>query len=543
MTRARSATPRRYLALWFPFLSADRWRRQQTQSRSAVSAEPRVFAERSGNALRIGAVDDAAHRLGLRPGLPLADARARFGGLDVAEMDRDADRALLRFLAKACLRYSPGVALDRDDALTLDITGCAHLFGGEMAMLDEILARLHGWGMTPRGAIAGTVEAAQAIACYGQGGVVEGREAQTASVFPVAALRLAEDVALKLNHLGLKTVGALAARPRKPLAARFGRDLLERLDRLRGLIDVPPSTLRPLPLFRAERRFAEPIARTSDIDQALADLSHAVVRQLELEGEGGRLFEARFFRSDGLQRAVVARTSAATRNPAQIRRLFSERLGALDDPLSAGFGFDLIRLTVRRSERLGAAQAALGGSAVQAAKIAETIDQLAARLGETHVLRLSPIDSHDPARASNLVSALQSTAKQDWPDAQDLPPRALTLFEPPQPILDVMAGLPDGPPRQFRWRRRLYRIDTRDGAERISTEWWRALDEVQPPAPKTEEEAEALAQRRAEARRLTQDRDYFQVEDSEGHRYWLYRQGKYGDPSESPRWFLHGLLP
>jgi protein ImuB len=128
--------------------------------------EPLVITRLIKSALRIVAMNDAAQALGLRPGMPLADARAMYPSLAVAESDEEADRRLIEAVADWCDRYTPLVGIDAPDGLVLDIAGCAHLFGGEAAMCDDILARLADQGLHARAAIADTVGCAFAVARF-----------------------------------------------------------------------------------------------------------------------------------------------------------------------------------------------------------------------------------------------------------------------------------------------------------------------------------------------------------------------------------------
>ena len=85
----------------------------------------------------------------------------------------------------------------------------------------------------------------------------------------------------------------------------------------------------------------------------------------------------------------------------------------------------------------------------------------------------------------------------------------------------LAAETPDGPPARFRWRRKLHDVARAEGPERIAREWWRRAD-MAPPT-----------------------RDYYRVEDTDGRRFWLYREGLYDRADfsdDAPRWFLHGLF-
>lgn len=453
------------------------------------------------------------------PGLTLADARARVPELDIADEDIFADAALLEHLADWCDRYTPLVGMDGMDGIMLDITGCTHLFGGEAALNADLLTRLTHFGFSVRSAIAGTPDAARAIARYGEGGVIaEGSEAKAVSLLPVAALGVDPGTVTALARAGLRRIKDLRERPRAPLAARFGEDLLDRLARTLGEIDHPLSPRRPLPELAAERRFAEPIGRIDDVTAALSELALELAECLEARGSGGRRFEASFLRTDGAVRRIAVLAGRPLRDAKTLVKLFEERLDSLADPIDPGFGFDIIRLAALASEASHAVQAGLDGKENENEEIAELIDRLGARFGPGRIRRFVPQDSHIPEHAARSVPAMTKAAGSGaWPEREDgTPPlRPLRLFDPPEPVDETLSEVPDGPPIRFRWRRVLREVVRTEGPERIAPEWWRRSD-------------------------ASLTRDYFRVEDREGHRYWLYREGMYGQ--DRPHWFLHGLF-
>ncbi|BBK42231.1 DNA-directed DNA polymerase [Allostella vacuolata] len=472
------------------------------------------------SALRLTAVDPAAARLGLAPGLTLADARARIPDLAVVDADPAADERFLDRLAGLCDRWTPLVALDPPHGLALDITGCAHLFGGEAALRDAACARLAGLGLAVRASIAGTPDSARAQARFGRTALVApGRDADAARRLPVAALELPGEVTTALSRAGLKTLADLAGRPSTALAARFGEALPRRLDRVLGREDRRITPLRPLPACLVERHFPEPLVRADGIEAVLAILIAEAATLLERRGAGGRVFEARLFRTDGAVRRLAVETGRPSRDRAAILRLFRERLESLADPIDPGFGFDTIRLAVPVAEPLAAAAPDLDGRAVEREAVADLVDRLATRLGRDRVLRFVAGDSHHPDREAALVPAMGPAppGQVGWRPAEpDEPPaRPLQLFDPPQPI-ETLAEVPDGPPIRFRWRRVLHQVARAEGPERIAPEWWR--DGSDEPT-----------------------RDYYRVEDAEGRRFWVFRQGLYGQDTP-PRWFLHGLF-
>jgi protein ImuB len=363
-----------------------------------------VAVEKIQSALRIVAADRAALRLGLEPGLALADARARVPDLLVADMDRAADERLLEAIADWADRYTPLVGLDLPNGLLLDIAGCAHLFGGEAAIVADISTRLERLGLTTRIAIAGTAEAARAVSRYGQPGILPpGGEEGAVRPLPVAALGLDENLNIALNRAGLKTIGDLADRPRSPLAARFGAELLARLGRTLGEQDNRIVPRRPPPACLAERHFPEPIALEEHLLGTLGMLAANLARVLEERGEGGRRFEASFFRADGKVEHIAVDTGRPSRDPAVLMRLFRERIDALADPLDPGFGFDLVRLAIPVTEPLDARQSTLDGHEAADEEIAALTDRLTARFGAEHILGFEEMDSHIPERASRTV--------------------------------------------------------------------------------------------------------------------------------------------
>lgn len=485
---------------------------------------PLVLVEKVGGALRIAAADPPALALGLTPGLTLADARARVPHLSVAPGDAAADAVCLERMAEACDRWTPLVAIDGPEGLMLDVTGAAHLCGGEASLRGAALALFGRAGFTARATMAGTPDAARALSRHGSIAIVPpGGEREAMRPLPIAALGLDGETAQALRRAGLRTVGDLDDRDRLLFAARFGNDPVKRLERALGHQDVRIVPRRPPPALIAERRFAEPIARVEDVEAAIASLIGTIGEELQNRGHGGRRFEVGIFRTDGAVRRLAVATGRPQCRPGTLMRLFRERIDALADPLDPGFGFDLLRLAVPVTEPLGTPQTSFDGQDQDEGEVADLVDRLVARLGPARVSRFRAGDTHDPDRAAALVPAGADTetsrdAGTPWPTpaALDPPMRPLRLFRPPQPI-ETLAEVPDGPPMRFRWRRVMHEVARAEGPERIAAEWW------QKPTG-------------------TPTRDYYRVEDADGRRFWIYREGLYGRETNAPRWFLHGLF-
>lgn len=519
MGSSRDPGTRRILAVWLPFLPIDRMRRLGTIA--ALDKAPLIVAAKIDNALKLTAVDRNAARLNLIPGMALADARAMIPNLAVAEANEPADLKLLERIAEWCDRYTPFVALDPPHGLLFDVTGVAHLFGGERALLESIRASLKNHGFTIQAALAGTAVAARALAHYADGAIAApGEESQAIASLPVAALNLDPAAVHGLRRAGLKTIGQVASRTRAELAHRFGKEMMATLDRAMARAEQPISPRRMLPDYMVEHRYSEPVVTEAVLIGSIFSLAKTLCGLLERRGEGARALQTVFFRADGVVRRISVETGRPLRDPSSIERLFRERIDALLDPLDPGFGFDLIRLEAVRAARLDPESIGLEETDDHEKEIAFLIDRLAARFGSHRVLSFQPQDTHIPEAEGILAPAQYArVSKLRWQkkeNANELPRRPLRLFARAEPI-EVVAEVPDGPPLRFRWRRAFHTIAHAEGPERIAMEWWRH----QKPQP---------------------TRDYYRVEDTEGIRFWLYRDGLYGRETDRPRWYVHGLF-
>ena len=521
-----SSFPRRYLSVWLKRLASDRLAR-----RSGAPAEGTllVIVASLKSALRITALNSEAARLGLKAGMALADARAMYPALLVADADPQADQCLLQEIADWCDRYTPLVGLEAPDGLVLDISGCAHLFGGEIMLCRDLVSRLDAQGFEAHVAIADTPGCAWGVARYGTSSIVPREELREALLqLPLAALRLEPDTVEALAQVGLKLIADVIDLPRPPLAARFGESLVRRIDQALGREDEPITPCLPVPAYVTEQRFAEPIALERDVLGTIAHLAHELARVLERRGEGARLLQAALFRTDGKVQRIEVGTAEPMRDAARIKRLFIDRLAVAGEASDPGFGFDVVRLCALVTERLDPVQtgfAAPDHVADHAVDLVHLIDRLGARFGLRRVTRLMPQDTHIPefavvgvpAHAFSLPSPIRGEGEENSEQDSLAPTRPVRLFAQPERI-EAVAEVPDGPPVRFRWRRVLHEVAHAEGPERIAMEWWR------------DEEGRALT------------RDYYRVESRQGMRVWLYREGIYVRETAQPRWFLHGLF-
>lgn len=501
--------------------------------RSREELAPLVTSIRDGNRIVIAAADMAARALGLAPGMALAQARAQVAGLDIRDADPEGDRAHLASLAIALARrWTPTVAIAGDDTLFLDLSGVAHLHGGEARMavrLRRMLARL---GYSARIAIADTPGAAWALAHF-QGPTLcpPGQHAEALAPLPIEALRIDPSSVELLHRLGVTRIAQLAVMPRAPLVKRFGTNLALQLDRALGRLSEPLHPVVPPEPIAIAQRFAEPIATAEAIEHWLGTLVPRLTAALAEKGVGATRIELIADRIDGVPQRIRIGLARPSRDGAHLLRLLIRRI----EQVEPGYGVDALTLHVRRALPLGAESFTERLDEEAAPDLAPLVDTLATRIGMRAMWRSRPVESDVPERSVTRMAVLDPPSRPLLRGKRDdvrqldrnppLPPwhpgwpRPARLLARPERLDHVMAELPDHAPRRFTWRGQSHRVIRADGPERIQGEWWK---------------------RDAERASI---RDYFRVEDEVGRRYWLFRSGDgeravTGDLS----WYLHGVF-
>lgn len=505
------------MAIWCAHLSIDRWRLcEGSPPGEGPDAEPHALITETAHGPRISAINLAAAQAGVRRDALLADARAVCPSLATSPADPAGDLAFLEALALWAQRWGPWSAIDPPDGLIVDVTGVAHLFGGEASLLADAALRLSARGLAVRTAIAPTAGAAWALAHFGPQPAIM-QPGDSLDDLPVAALRLDPAVNLLLRRLGLKRIGDLGGVERPALARRFrnrhnpAANPLIRLDQLMGRVPEPllPVIAHEVPLV--QRRLMEPIRHRDLLDRVMADLAQDMARLLEARGEGARRLEAGLWRVDGEVLVRRLELASASRDGAHMVRLFAARL----DDVEAGFGIELVRLRAPWCEPVALSQRDFeAASEEHGTSLAACIDRLVVRLGEGAVRRPVPHASHMPERAQRWQPPLEP---------QPVSQGELAFHDRPLKLLDraeqiaVIYASPDGLPRRFSWRGKLHDIARAEGPERIAPEWWRE-------------------------RSTARLRDYYRIEDEAGRRYWIYRAGLAGDGrGGAPEWYLQGL--
>ena len=550
----------RIVSVWLPRWPIKRFLAAQAVSPAGRPIDPErpfVLAIPATGGLRIAAMNETAEDAGIVVGDPVADARAKADGLQVRAADSRADDAALRRLALWATRYTPTASpWDEEngaDGFFLDIEGAAHLFGGEENLLADLTDRLDRFGLPTRLAIADTPGMAWALSHFdaaSQSILPSGGEAAALSAMPIEALRLSAQTRALLRRLGFKSAGALLNKPRAPFAARFADELLRRLDQTLGRRDEPLVPVTAPPVYHSLNYLLEPIVSHQAILARACRLMQHLVHVLVRDEVGARALRLSLYGVDGTIETIDIGLTSPTRSVPHVSRLIDLKLEALAALPDGGFGFEAIGLAVTCAEPMPGRQTELNISAHSPSQDniergAALIDALWQRLGPDRVRQFEAVSRHIPECAEALTEindALSSLrAKRSNPGKYEeldcfvaIAPRNdevtnWSIEEKTRPLLllpqaeptEVTALIPDGPPRRFRWRGVTYDIIGAQGPERIADEWWRS------PYPSQEE---ALS------------RDYYLVEDSEGHRFWLYREGLYGRETATPRWFVHGLF-
>ncbi|MFD0914840.1 Y-family DNA polymerase [Pseudahrensia aquimaris] len=535
------------------------WWDEAAKSEVLADARPQgplVLVTNGAKGTRISAVGPDAENEGLWPDMKLADARTMMPALRVEQHDIAADHAALSTLARWMLRYSPAVSFHGADGFLLDTEGCDHLFGGEHKMAEDIADRLGRMGFTTYLAFGDTPAACHALGHYGGAKVhilPRNHEPDTLDGLPVEALRLEDDTVVLLKRLGLKRIGDVRPLPRSALERRFretaksrskrdaqgaARSVQWRLDQLCGAVAEPLRYIQEPKQFRITKPCPELALEQGAIGLVLDELLPELCALLAKAGQGARRFQLIGYRADGGLGSTHVALSQPVNKPASIRRLFNDRL----DHIDCGYGIDLFVLEaigaepvhINQHDMMDAEQAQQ-----TSASLAAFADSVGNRVARKAVFKPAPRTSHVPERSQRLVDVTTPVDWQAWKAVQPVwSPRPLRLLPRPEPA-EVTAALPDSPPAQFVWRRVMRRVIRARGPERILPEWWH--DDLKTKSSAT-------------------FRDYYDVEDSEGRRYWIFRSirddpieteeaaSDDGDEQTQPdtvrtiRWFVHGLF-
>lgn len=497
---------KRYITIWFRHLTTD-W---LTLRRPELKLIPFVFVVAEHNRKVITAANSLAESQGIQVGMPVADAKAMVPDLQVFDEKPKRAEQLLKALGKWCIRYTPIVAPDLPDGLILDISGCAHLWGGEWAYLKDIVTRLRGSGYDVRAAIADTIGTAWAISRFGQVTPIidSGKQVPALLSLPAAALRLESVVLTRLQKLGLYTIGSFIGMPRSALRRRFGEGLLLRLAQALGQAEeyiqpimVPEPWQERLPCM-------EPIRTKVGIEIAIKRLLETLCLRLQQDGKGIRTAILKCYRVDGKIQQVEIGTNKASHHVQHLFKLFELKIASI----APGLGIELFILEALKVEGVSLSQEALWARnpGLDDEEVAELLDRITTKVGTETIHRYLPDEHYWPERSIKAAASLEDQALTSWRSDK---PRPVRILVKPEPV-EVTAPIPDYPPLMFRYKDKVHHIKKADGPERIEREWWLEGGE---------------------------HRDYYNVEDQDGQRYWIFRSGHY-ESGQSKQWFIHGFF-
>ncbi len=497
---------KRFVTIWFRHLKTDWFTIQNPELRNL----PFVLAVPDHGRKIITASNIFASQEGIETGMVVADAKAILPALKVIDDDTSLPEKLLKSIARFCIRYTDAVSIDLPDGLILDVTGCAHLWGGEKNYIKEINARLSNRGYDVRATMADTIGAAWAIAHYGGSSPIieSGKTMEALLQLPPAALRLEPEPTDRLYKLGLRKILQFIHMPRAALRRRFGIFTLLRIDQAIGNEEETIHPIIPIEPFRERLPCLEPIVTLTGITIALQRMLNAQRLTLNAKGMGIRKAVFSCYRVDNKVEQIEIGTNRATSNPKHLFKLFEEKIQTIEPAL----GIEIFMLEATKTEKIFNRQEQLWNTAggIDDPAIAELMDRLTNRFGSEPIRRYQPLERHMPEnsykKAENLFFVDRVSFIVDRP-------RPLHLLPIPQPI-EVTAPIPDYPPMNFRYKNILHKIKKADGPERIEPEWW-------------------ISEGR--------HRDYYAVEDEAGGRYWIFRAGHYAQ-DRSPNWFMHGFF-
>jgi len=476
----------------------------------ALRNRPFVLAEPVHGRMVITSANTLAETQGIHAGMVVADAKASVPDLQVIDHPPGLIEKLLEALGLWCIRYTPAVAVAPPDGLILDIRGCTHLWGGERPYLKEIVTRLRGRGYDVRMAIADTIGTAQAIAYYGKTVPIisSGAERDALSPLPPDALRLEPDTVQRLRKLGLRTIGNFMGMSRTALRRRFGNGLVWKLKQALGEEEEYIQPLHPIVPYAERLPCLDPIRTSTGIEIAIRRLLEVLCKRLAGEEKGLRQAILQCHRVDGKMVQVAVSTSKPTAHMEHIFKLFALKIPQIEPAL----GIELFILEAPQVEDADPVQNALWGSisGPEDTVLAELLDKLTGKTGIHRVSRYLPDEHHWPERSFRPASSVGEKSTTTWREDRPRPTRLLAKPE----AIEVSAPVPDYPPMLFRYKGEVHPIRKADGPERIEREWWMDTGE---------------------------HRDYYQVEDDGGRRYWLFRSGHYED-DQPQRWFLHGFF-
>ncbi|MCA9244212.1 MAG: DNA polymerase Y family protein [Phycisphaerales bacterium] len=544
---------RRVLSVYIPDWALRCAKRRQSRPRPRRECErapgdesaPTLLLRETPRGVFVADCCAIARRVGVRPDIGVEQARAMLSPADIVELpdDPDDDRRRLNALARWSLRYTPLTQTDPPDGLTLDISGCAHLLGGESGLIADLLRRLRQFGIVARVGVGPTPGAAWALARFTRQRAPRLSEEEfeaALNAMPIAALHIDTDTEAALCEVGLDTIAALRAVPRDSLRQRFGAELLWRIDEVFA-VHTPRVAALPAPEApRVEHIFDGPIRHFEIVTHVTRDLAARLLASLGEQRVGVLDLCCRLTRCDDTPLDIALAFSQPTARFDHVWRLLYTRL----ERAQLGFGVEAITLDARRTQALRDAQPAFWLDVAGAMRergqqaLGEFVDHCRERFGAANVRRFRAIETHVPEHVFQTITAADAhfntigepqgaepQAGQARParrrsarkgktgalasECRAIPnDRPTAMFDPPEPA-QVMSVTPDGPPIWLRWRGVECRVRGASRAARVRFPWWN----------------DALK---------GGGRDYYRVQDQDGRWLWVFHAHRLNT------WFVHG---
>lgn len=494
---------KRYMAIWFPHLVTD----QMALRQKLLIGKPYALITQERNKQMIVSVSYEAKKLGLRANMPLADARITLPSLEAFKYQPQKQQKLLQEMAEWFIRYTPYVALNPPDGLFLDISGCT-VWKSEAQHVAEINKRFEG-KYHIKTAIADTLSSAWALAHYSEQQIAKPNEQLQALLhLPPKALRLAENTLQRLAKLGFHSINSFIHIAPSTLRRRFGDEINLRIGQALGhKHEAFEPITEPYP-YQERLHCLEPITTAKGIEIAIENLLENLCSRLQKEDLGMRNAKLSAYRLDGKLQQISIGTNQPSINIKHLFKLFELKIKQIAPDL----GIELFVMDVIEVEELTKQQEALWQVQAQTdfGEIAELLDRISIKAGKNAIRRYLPQEHYWPENSIKATTDLKQQPETDW---QTHKPRPTVMLNEPEQI-QVSAPIPDYPPMTFTYKGEIHRIAKADGPERIEREWW--LNEGK-------------------------HRDYYQVEDEKGQRYWLFRLGHYDDKIAA-QWFIHGFF-
>jgi len=553
----------------------DRIKRSKLFRREIAEAAALAIVQVSGGKQLVVMGCLEARKCGVRQGMTLAEARALCAGLVWEPYEPEKDRKGLEALARWMIRFSPAVQVVGEDAIAMEVGGGQRLFGSIERIMQLASEGLKRFGIWHGIAIAPTVGASWGLASFEKEKIVSSLEEiqEALRPLPVAALRLEEEVIDDFARLGIETVGQLMELPRETLPSRFGAMVLNRLDQALGVVAEPMVAMEQEEPVVARLDFDGVIESLETIWEAFRVLLEQVAVQLKRRGCGARKVVVELMvpsyssssytlarysgrgKGEGLvgnpkwfalgtmpspqpspgvpgegEEGKTSKTillSRPTRNVKGLLNLIKCALERVEEECDDGFTG--VRLSVPVMERVSDEQLRLLGEDIHDSEIQvdHLLERLRVRLGQEAAVCPQLVESHLPERAFRCVPTVYAgaglRARPDSPKEKKkgrlgvLPvqknsrSRPLHLLAGPVEVRCTSIPTEDaeGRPIVFASDEGVHQVAQVRGPERICGVWW-------------------------EGRFKT--RDYFEVEDSTGRRFWLFRV------AETRRWYLHGIF-